>query len=136
MHKITFSTSGSEEIIDVTSKVNSVIKRSGLKEGLCLVYTPHTTAAVILNENWDPNIGKDILLSLSHMVPKKLGYKHDLVDGNAHAHIKSSLLGPSETLFFKENRLFLGKWQAVMFCEFDGPRERTVIVELMRKSDG
>ena len=129
MHKITFSTSKSQEVIDITSKIKSVIEDSNVKEGLCFVYTPHTTAALIINENWDPNIGNDLLLALSHMVPK-LPYKHDLVDKNASAHIKSMLLGPSETLLFKEKKLFLGKWQAVMFCEFDGPRERSVIVEL------
>ena len=129
MHKISFSTSKNEEVTDITSKINSVIEGSGMKEGLCFVYTPHTTAALTVNENWDPNIGSDLLLALSHMVPK-LQYKHDLVDDNASAHIKSMLLGPSETFVFKEGRLFLGKWQAVMFCEFDGPRERAVMVEL------
>lgn len=123
-----------EEIVDITERVQKVVKASKLKEGLCLMYTPHSTAAIIVNENCDPGICEDIVSSLSNMVPKSAGYRHDKVDGNAAAHIKSALLGPSETLTFRNSQLFLGKWQAVMFCEFDGPRaERRVVVELLSK---
>ena len=134
MPEFSLSTKENQEIIDITSQVSDIVKQSELKEGLCLIYTLHTTAAIIVNENWDPNICSDLLNSLFRMVPKRAGYKHDEVDGNAHAHIKSSIVGPSETLTFKDGRLFLGRWQAVMFCEFDGPRpNRRVVVELIGK---
>lgn len=133
MPDFTISSSRSEEIIDITKEVKSAIKQSKLQQGICLVYTPHTTAAVIVNENWDPNLCEDILSSLSRMVPKRADYQHDRVDNNAAAHIKSSLLGPSEALTFKDGKLALGNWQAVMLCEFDGPRQRRVIVEIVGK---
>jgi len=133
MPDFTITSSRSEEIIDITKDVKNAIKQSKLEQGICLIYTPHTTAAVIVNENWDPNICEDILSSLSRMVPKRADYQHDKVDNNAAAHIKSSILGPSEALTFKDNKLSLGKWQAVMLCEFDGPRQRQIIVELVGK---
>ena len=134
MSEFSLSTTRSEEMIDITGRVNGIVRQSKLKAGLCLVYTQHATAAVIVNENWDRNICEDILLSLSRMVPKHADYKHDKVDNNAAAHIKSAMLGPSETLTFKDGALVLGKWQAIMFCEFDGPRqERRIIVELVGK---
>lgn len=134
MPEFSFPTTENEQIIDITRQVKDIVKASKLKDGLCLVYTPHATAAIIVNENQDPNVCKDILSSLSRIVPKHADYKHDKVDNNAAAHIKSAMLGPSETLTFKDGRPFLGQWQAVMFCEFDGPRqERHVIVELVGK---
>jgi len=134
MPEFSFSSTRNEEIIDITQQVQNIVKQSKLRQGLCLVYTPHATAAIIVNENWDPNVCEDILSSLSRMVPKRANYKHDKVDANAAAHIKSSIIGPSETLTFKNGELFLGQWQAVMFCEFDGPRQnRRVIVELVGK---
>ena len=130
MQEFTFSTTRNEEIIDVTDDVKKIVKQSGLSEGMCLVYVPHSTAAVIINENWDPGVCEDVLSSLSRMVPKRAGYKHDTVDGNAAAHVKSAFLGPSETITFVDKKLILGEWQAVMLCEFDGPRKRRVIVQL------
>lgn len=130
MHEFTFSTTEKQELIDVTDDVKKIVEKSGLNEGTCLVYVPHSTAAIILNENWDPGVCEDVLSSLSRMVPKAVDYKHDKVDGNAAAHVKSALLGPSEILAFVDKKLVLGRWQAVMFCEFDGPRTRRVIVQL------
>ena len=134
MPEFSFPTTRNEEIIDITTQVQNIVKQSKLKHGICLVYTPHATAAVIVNENWDPNVCDDLLSSLSRMVPKHANYKHDKVDNNAAAHIKSSILGPSEALTFKSGSLILGQWQAVMFCEFDGPRaDRRIMVELVGK---
>jgi len=134
MPEFSFSTTGNEEIIDITKQVQNVVKSSKLSEGLCLVYTPHATAAVIINENWDDSVCEDLLSSLSRIVPKHANYRHDKVDNNAAAHIKSAMLGPSETLTFKNDSLLLGQWQAIMFCEFDGPRQkRRIIVELVGK---
>jgi len=134
MPEFTFSTTRNEEILDITIEVNNIIKASKIERGICLVYTPHATAAIIVNENWDPNVCDDILASLSRMVPKRANYKHDKVDQNAAAHIKSAVLGPSEALTFKDGKAVLGRWQAIMYCEFDGPRSnRRVIVELVSK---
>ena len=130
MQEFTFSTTRKQEIIDVTENVKKIVEQSGLSEGACLVYVPHSTAAIIINENWDPSVCEDVLSSLSRMVPKNAGYKHDKVDENAAAHVKSAILGPSETIAFVDKKLVLGRWQAIMFCEFDGPRKRRVIVQL------
>lgn len=130
MQEFTFSTTRNEELIDITDDVRKIVEKSGLGGGTCLVYAPHSTAAIIINENWDPGVCEDLLSSLSRMVPKRADYKHDKVDGNAAAHVKSALLGPSETLAFVDKKLVLGEWQAVMFCELDGPRKRRVIVQL------
>lgn len=133
MHELTISTTKKQEIIDITEKVNAIVRSSGAKEGLCLVYAAHATAALIINENADPNIAEDILNSLSNMVPNSAGYKHNCVDNNAAAHIKATMLGPSETLIINEGKIVLGRWQGIMFCEFDGPRQRHIFVEIIGK---
>jgi len=134
MEEFSFSTTRNEEIIDITNQVQNIVKSSKIREGICLVYTPHATAAIIINENWDPSVCEDLLSSLSRIVPKRANYKHDKVDNNAAAHIKSAMLGPSETLTFKDGKLILGQWQSIMFCEFDGPRQnRRIIVQLLGK---
>ena len=134
MPEFSFSTTRNEEVIDITKQVQNIVKQSKLTQGLCFVFTPHATAAVIINENWDPNVGIDLLHSLSRIVPKRANYGHDAVDNNAAAHIKSAMLGPSETLTFKNSELFLGQWQSIMFCEFDGPRQkRRIMVDLIGK---
>lgn len=119
-----------QEVIDITQPVEKIVAESGVKEGLCLVYTPHATAGIIINENWDPNIGDDFLEALSSLIP--LGkWRHDSVDGNGDAHIKAALVGPSESLIIGDGNLVLGKWQSLMLADFDGPRERTVIVKII-----
>ena len=121
-------TSSHEEVIDITERVRAVVESSKARAGQCLVYTPHATAAVAVNENDDPNIGRDLLSALRKMVPPHDGWLHDRVDNNAAAHIKAALVGPSETLPVVEGRLVLGTWQNVFLCEFDGPRSRRKVV--------
>ncbi len=127
---ISISTSKRQELIDITSKVEAIVKKSKVKEGLCTVFAMHATAAVIINENADPNICLDLIDSLNELIPRGK-WRHDKLDGNADAHIKSSILGPSETIPIKGNQLQLGTWQAIMFCENDGPRNRKIIVSII-----
>ena len=122
---IRIKTSKQQEMIDITEQVN---KKINIKEGVCHIYSRHTTAAVIINENWDPNICKDIFKALNNAIPKKGGYKHDKVDGNAQSHILASIFGPGEVVPVRDGKLELGRWQAVMLVELDGPKERNIQV--------
>jgi secondary thiamine-phosphate synthase enzyme len=116
-------------MVDLTSKVQSVVRKSGIKDGDVTVYCPHTTAAITINENADPSVPHDILLTLSELIPHhRPGYRHS--EGNSDSHCKSSLLGCSEQVLIKNGKLELGTWQGIFFCEFDGPRHREVIVQL------
>jgi len=118
-----------EQMIDITGQINSLIGQSGIREGVVLVYCPHTTAGITINENADPDVVSDILLTLSKLVPSNMsGYRHS--EGNSDAHIKSSIVGCSEQLLVKDSSLELGTWQGVFFCEFDGPRSRRVFVQI------
>jgi len=119
------------EMVDITGDVRTIIREEGFVDGLCHLFVPHTTAALTINENADPAVCRDILNHLSRLVPPSSPYDHR--EGNADAHIKSSLVGPSETLIVEGGRLVLGTWQALFFCEFDGPRERKVFVKLLPK---
>lgn len=119
------------EMIDITSRINQVIRSEGISKGLCCIYVPHTTAGITINENADPNVVKDILDELNRLVPIEGPYKH--MEGNAAAHIKSSLVGASQTVIVEDGRLVLGTWQAVFFCEFDGPRTRKTLIKLIRE---
>ncbi len=110
------------EFIDVTQKLQAMVAETGVKSGLCLLFVPHTTAAVTINENADPSVPVDILKVLNQVVPWQADYRH--LEGNSAAHIKSTLVGASQTVAIAEGRLVLGTWQAVFFCEFDGPRRR------------
>lgn len=130
LKKFTFQTTKKYEIVDVTSIVQEIVKESKIKEGICVVYVPHATAAVIINENYDPNISDDLLDSLKENIPEGK-WRHDRVDGNAAAHIKSSIVGPSETLIIKDGKLLLGTWQNLMVADFDGPKNRNVIVKII-----
>nr|WP_274703219.1 secondary thiamine-phosphate synthase enzyme YjbQ [Acetomicrobium hydrogeniformans] len=121
-------TKACEELIDITRTVEEDVSFSGIKEGLCVVYVPHTTAAVTINEDADPSVREDILRQLKNLAPRKGEYSH--LEGNSDAHIKSSLLGASQTIPVHEGRLVLGTWQGVFFCEFDGPRDRRFYVTL------
>jgi secondary thiamine-phosphate synthase enzyme len=116
------------EFVEITPGVRKAVKESGLTSGLCVVYCPHTTAGLTVQENADPDVVRDILLWLNDHVPKELpGFRH--AEGNSDAHIKSALIGPSVTLLIENADLVLGTWQGVYFCEFDGPRSRTVMVQ-------
>ncbi len=118
-----------EQMIDITGEINSLIGQSGIREGVVLVYCPHTTAGITINENADPDVVSDILLTLSKLVPLNMsGYRHS--EGNSDAHVKSSIVGCSEQILVKGGSLELGTWQGVYFCEFDGPRSRRVFVQI------
>ncbi len=119
-----------EEIIDMTEKIKEIVKENKVNEGICLVYVPHATAALAINENADPLICLDFLEALAKLVPEGR-WRHDEEDGNGAAHIKAALIGPSITIPIKKSALTLGTWQGIMFCEFDGPRERRVIVKII-----
>ena len=128
---ITLSTSKKQELIDITGKINTIIKKSKIKNGFCNIFTAHATAAIIINENYDPNICLDLLDALNKLVPDGI-WRHDRIDGNADSHIKSAILGPSETIPIKDGKLELGRWQSVMFTELDGPRSnRKIIVTIL-----
>src|SRR5438874_13511291 len=116
------------EFVDVTAQVRASLGRSGVREGLGVVYCPHTTAAVTVNENADPDVVHDMLLWLERAIPhEQPGFRHG--EGNSDSHIKASLVGPSATVIVDDSALVLGRWQGVYFCEFDGPRHRTVHVK-------
>ncbi len=122
-------TSARNQMIDITRQVRDVIERSGIKDGEVMVYCPHTTGAITINENADPDVVHDILLTLSELFPQdRPGYRHG--EGNSDAHCKSSLIGCSERVLIKDCRLVLGTWQGIYFCEFDGPRTRNVIIQV------
>ncbi len=122
-------TTRQQEILDITGSVADLVKQSGVSDGICLVYVPHATAAVIINENADPNVCDDILDALARVIPEA-GWRHDRIDNNAAAHIKATILGPSESVPVQGGHLRLGTWQSLMLVELDGPRDRTVIVQV------
>lgn len=129
---ITVSTSAKQEMIDITKEVQEEVSKLNVHEGICTIFTPHATAAIIINENYDPNVCKDVLDRLEKLVPLRDDYLHDKVDGNAAAHIKAAILGPGQTVPVSQGRLQLGKWQSLMFVELDGPRsERNIIVKVV-----
>ena len=118
-----------QEIVDITDKIKEIIKNSKTKEGFCVIYTPHATAALTINENYDPSVCQDFIDALNKMIPEGI-WKHDKVDNNGDAHIKAAIIGPSVMIPIKNSELLLGRWQGIMFCEFDGPRERKIIIEI------
>jgi secondary thiamine-phosphate synthase enzyme len=123
-------TSAKTDFVDITRSVQEAIQKLGMKDGICFVFVPHTTAAITINENADPSVSRDIVMELNKIVPFQDRYQHS--EGNSSAHIKASLLGPSQTLFVESGRLVLGTWQGIFFCEFDGPRSRKVYVKAMK----
>ena len=120
------------ELIDITSDINRLVKKSGIEQGVCMVYVPHTTAAVTINESADPSVKSDILMVLNQIIPWEANYRH--LEGNSPAHVKSSLVGPSELIVVENHRLLLGTWQGIFFCEFDGPRTRRVQVRIFEEN--
>ncbi len=117
------------ELIDITSKIKEVVQNSGVQSGVCYIFVPHTTAGIIINENADPSVVVDILMEFNKIIPFKDNYLH--LEGNSSAHIKSTIVGSSVTVFIEDNRLLLGTWQGVYFCEFDGPRRRKVFIKII-----
>lgn len=123
------NTKSRNQMIDITSQVRSFVSQSGISNGDVIVYCPHTTAGITINENADPSVPHDILLTLEELVPHhRRGYRHS--EGNSDSHCKSSLVGCSEQILLKDKSLHLGTWQAVFFCEFDGPRNRRVLLQI------
>ncbi len=133
IERIELRSSAKSELIDITRSVQKALQRTGVTDGLCFIFVPHTTAAVTINENADPSVAGDILMELNKMVPFQDRYQH--LEGNSAAHIKASLVGFSQTVFVESGRLALGTWQGIYFCEFDGPRNREVYVRVMRSRE-
>ncbi len=115
------------EFIDITEIVQEIIKEAGIKDGLCCLYVPHTTAGITINEGADASVQRDIINNLSRLVPYDMNYAHR--EGNADAHIKSTIVGSSVNVIIEDGKLMLGTWQAIFFCEFDGPRHRRILVK-------
>ena len=118
-----------KEMLDITARVQEMVVESGVRNGLCHLFVPHTTAAVTINENADPDVKIDMIRTLSSLVPVDPGYRH--MEGNSDAHVKASLVGPSEVVHITEGKLDLGRWQAIYFWEFDGPRKRDLKINIM-----
>jgi secondary thiamine-phosphate synthase enzyme len=123
-------TKAKTELIDITSEIQNLVRSSSIKEGFCMLYVPHTTAAVTINESADPSVKSDILMILNKIIPWEAGYRH--LEGNSPAHIKSTIVGASELIAIENEKLVLGTWQGIFFCEFDGPRNRKVNVQLFK----
>ena len=118
-----------EQFVEITSRVNDALSGSSVTGGVVVVYCPHTTAGLTINENADPDVARDMLDVLGRLVPCDAGYRH--CEGNADSHVKASMMGSSVTIPIRDNRLALGKWQGVFFCEFDGPRKRHLHVQVL-----
>jgi len=116
-------------LIDITADVNRILAENGTASGLCNLFVPHATASIIISENWDPDVTTDLLRQLERMVPREAGYKHS--EGNSQAHILSAMLSTSINVPVHDRKLAIGRWQAVMLAEFDGPRERSIYLSLM-----
>ncbi len=129
MPQLRIQTRDRTELIDITDEVGSAVEAAKFENGLCMIYVPHTTAAVTINESADPSVRRDILMVLNQMVPWKADYRH--MEGNSPAHVKTSLVGSSELVAVENGRLVLGTWQGIFFCEFDGPRERKLNLKFL-----
>ena len=130
IESLTVQTGSHEDLVDITGSIEKAIEKSSVTDGICFIYTPHTTAAITINENADPAVRRDLLKGLRHLKFEQVEFSH--AEGNSPAHLKSSLIGCSETVFIENGRMALGTWQGIYFCEFDGPRTRTVLVKIMR----
>ena len=126
---ISVKTDRHTQMKDITGLVRSAVSESGVKDGLCIVFVPHTTAAVTINENADPDVVRDLNMELGKIIPWEDGYHH--MEGNSAAHLKSSLVGASEEIIIEDGRLLLGTWQGIYFCEYDGPRQRKAIIKII-----
>ena len=130
MQQFELSTRGREGFHDITPQVRAAIRQSGVKDGICLVYCPHTTAGITINENADPDVISDILGALERAVPHQGDYRH--AEGNSAAHVKSSLVGAAGQVLVQDGEPLLGTWQSIFFCEFDGPRRRRFLVKVLQ----
>lgn len=128
LQEFSVATHSRVEFVRLTKEVQKVVAESGVQNGLCHVYVPHTTAGVTINEGADPDVQRDMIMELNKIVPFEDGYLH--AEGNSAAHIKASMMGSAASVFVQDGRLVLGTWQAIFFCEFDGPRNRRVLVNI------
>lgn len=129
METLEVQTSTRSELVDITDGLREAVERSGVEDGVCVVFVPHTTAAVTVNEAHDPDVARDIVAALDRLAPAGPGYRHR--EGNADAHIKAVLVGSSVRVPVADGRLLLGRWQGVFFCEFDGPRRRRIEIRVI-----
>lgn len=129
IHKVDIKTKSRVEFQDITHKVGDTVGANGVQSGVCCLYVPHTTAGVTVNEHADPSVVEDIAAQLEVMVPQHRNYRH--LEGNAPAHIKASLVGSSEILLIEDGKIVLGTWQGIFFCEFDGPRNRHLLIKIV-----
>lgn len=130
---INVKTSSREEFVDIRAEVEKVVKDSGIKNGVCYLYVPHTTAGITINEGADPSVKKDIINTLKKIAPYGADYAH--MEGNADSHVKTTLVGSSVNIFIEGGRLILGQWQSIFFCEFDGPRTRKVYIKIIKEEE-
>lgn len=129
MEKVNIKTIKRIDLVDITTQVQSIVAKSKVKDGVCFIFCPHTTAGLTINENADPAVRQDIINALNKLVPENSGYAHS--EGNADSHIKASLFGSSLTIFIESGRIAFGTWQGIYFCEGDGPRSREVWVRIV-----
>ena len=129
MENITVATTERCQLVDITDEVRRAVRATGVRDGLCHLWCPHTTAGITVNENADPDVARDVLMGLARLCPLDAGWRH--AEGNSDAHLKALLVGSSATLPVREGRLSLGTWQAVYLAEFDGPRTRQVVVTVL-----
>ncbi|UQZ83921.1 hypothetical protein SK3146_03128 [Paenibacillus konkukensis] len=131
IHTLTLQTNRRDEMTDITGLIGELVKEQQTEEGMAVIYCPHTTAGIAINENADPDVKRDVLMRLDEVYPwEHPKYRH--AEGNTAAHLKVMTVGTSQTVFIENGRLVLGRWQGIYFCEFDGPRRRTVLVKLLR----
>ncbi|MFW5981777.1 MAG: secondary thiamine-phosphate synthase enzyme YjbQ [Halanaerobiaceae bacterium] len=129
LNELKLMTKENVEFVDITNDIKDIVRDSGIESGVVHVYTPHTTAGITINENADPDVVSDITMEINKIIPFEDGYNH--LEGNSAAHIKSSLFGISETLIIEEGKILLGTWQGIYFCEFDGGRNRRVLIKII-----
>lgn len=129
MQTLHLSTNASNEMINISAEVARLVSESGVRRGICVIHVPHTTAGVTIQEGYDPDVCRDVLVKLGELVPREGDYAH--AEGNSDAHIKALMTGSGQTLPIEYGKLQLGRWQAVFFCEFDGPRQRSVWVQII-----
>jgi secondary thiamine-phosphate synthase enzyme len=129
MQEIHLQTNSRLEMIDITASVQAVVNSKKISNGFCIIFAPHTTAAITINENADPDVPHDIMAALDRLIPQNANYRH--TEGNSPAHVKSSLIGASELVLIEDGRIVLGTWQSIFFCEFDGPRSRKIFLSII-----
>jgi secondary thiamine-phosphate synthase enzyme len=132
IEKIKVSTKIRNELVDITSEVKKIIEKNKIKNGVVHIFCPHTTAAITINENYDPSVKEDITDTLAKLIPYRANYSH--TEGNADAHIKAAIVGSSKTLFIEDGKPAFGTWQGIFFCEFDGPRTREIWVKIIENA--